>query len=168
MEAYNLDMDYVVGRCRWGTSEKNTTISKYLKSRYGQDYKEYVGIASDETRRINKEYNKHKLFPLIEWGISENECLEYCYKRGFNWEENNICLYDVLDCVSCWCCANKNNKELENYRRYLPEYFEKISNLTYQILSGATNYKLKENTNKFLERLEKIKLLEVGEDDNKI
>lgn len=55
------------GRCRWGTTEKNTTISKYLKSKYGQAYKEYIGIAADETKRIEKERNMHKLLPLVDW-----------------------------------------------------------------------------------------------------
>lgn len=55
------------GICRWGTSEKNNTISKYLKSQYGQDYKEYIGIASDETKRIKKERNEHKLLSLVDW-----------------------------------------------------------------------------------------------------
>lgn len=55
------------GICRWGTSEKNNTISKYLKSQYGQKYKEYIGIASDESKRIDKERNEHKLLPLVDW-----------------------------------------------------------------------------------------------------
>ncbi len=55
------------GKCRWGTSEKNNTISKYLKSHYGQDYREYIGIAADETKRIEKERTIHKLLPLLDW-----------------------------------------------------------------------------------------------------
>lgn len=55
------------GRCRWGTTEKNITIEKYLKSQYGQEYKEYIGIAVDEIKRIEKERNEHKLLPLVEW-----------------------------------------------------------------------------------------------------
>ena len=53
--------------CRWGTSEKNNTISKYLKSKYQNEYKEYIGIAADETKRIEKERNDHKLLPLVNW-----------------------------------------------------------------------------------------------------
>lgn len=30
------------GRCRWGTTDKNRAIEKYLKEEYGQDYKEYI------------------------------------------------------------------------------------------------------------------------------
>lgn len=55
------------GRCRWGTTDKNRLISGYLKAKYGQEYKEYIGIAADETRRIEKERNEHKLMPLVEW-----------------------------------------------------------------------------------------------------
>ena len=121
------------GRCRWGTTEKNKTIEKYLKEEYGQDYREYIGIAYDETTRIEKERNEHKLLPLIDWKMTEKDCLEYCYKKGIYWEENGVRLYDILDRVSCWCCANKNKKELENMRTYLPEYYLKYIDLLKRI-----------------------------------
>lgn len=121
------------GRCRWGTTEKNKTIEKYLSREYGQNYKEYIGIAADEEKRIEKERNEHKLLPLVVWKMTERDCLEYCYKKGFYWEENGIRLYDILDRVSCWCCANKNKKELENMRLYLPEYYLKYIDLLKKI-----------------------------------
>lgn len=145
------------GRCRWGTAEKNTTITKYLKSQYGKEYKEYIGIASDETRRIEKERNEHKLLPLVDWNMTEKECLQYCYNKGFYWKENGIKLYDILDRVSCWCCANKNNKELRNYKKYLPEYFEKFYDLTFFVMRNAANDKSWKVADKFLTKLEKIK-----------
>ena len=116
-----------------GTTDKNRAIEKYLKSNYGENYKEYIGIASDETVRIEKERSKHKILPLVDWKMSEKDCLEYCYNRGFYWEENGIRLYDVLDRVSCWCCANKNKKELENIRLYLPEYYLRYIDLLKRI-----------------------------------
>lgn len=121
------------GRCRWGTTEKNKTIEKYLKEQYGQDYKEFIGIAYDETTRIEKERNEHKLLPLVDWKMTEKDCLKYCYNRGFYWKENGIRLYDVLDRVSCWCCANKNKKELENMRIYLPKYYLKYIDILKKI-----------------------------------
>lgn len=111
------------GRCRWGTTDKITTISKYLKQQYGQEYREYIGIAIDEQDRIKKERTEHKLLPLVDWNMTEKDCLNYCYNNGFYWEENGIRLYDILDRVSCWCCGDKNKKELENMRIYLPEYY---------------------------------------------
>lgn len=65
--------------------------------------------------------------------MTEADCLKYCYSKGFEWKENNIRLYDVLDRVSCWCCANKNKKELENMRIYLPDYYLKNIALLKQI-----------------------------------
>lgn len=62
-----MGMDLVGGMCRWGTTDKFITIEKYLKSQYGNDYREYIGIASDETKRIEKERNEHKLLPLVDW-----------------------------------------------------------------------------------------------------
>lgn len=53
-------------------------------------------------------------------------CLQYCHDKGFEWIENGIELYSILDRVSCWCCANKNIKELKNYYKHLPAYWDKL------------------------------------------
>lgn len=109
------------GRCRWGTTEKLKAIEKYTKGNY-----EYIGIAYDETKRIEKERKPNKLMPLVEWQMTEKDCLQYCKDKGFNWFENGVDLYNILDRVSCWCCANKNLKELKNYYKYLPKYWNKL------------------------------------------
>ena len=112
------------GRCRWGTTEKLKAIEKYCKGNY-----EYVGIAYDEQNRLSKERKVNKLFPLAEWKMTEKDCLEYCYNKGYDWNEDGIELYSILDRVSCWCCCNKNLKELENYYKYLPKYWNKLKEL---------------------------------------
>lgn len=61
--------------------------------------------------------------------MSEQACLMYCIIHGFDYEENGVHLYKILDRVSCWCCANKNLKELKNYYKHLPEYWEKLKKL---------------------------------------
>lgn len=133
MVVFNLATDYVEADVDGEQQKKNKTIERYLKEQYEQDYKEFIGIAYDETARIEKERNEHKLLPLVDWQMTEKDCLEYCYNKGFYWEENGVRLYDVLDRVSCWCCANKNKKELENMRIYLPEYYLKYIDLLKQI-----------------------------------
>ena len=125
---YSKGYSWCGGRCRWGTSEKNRIISKYLKDNYGRNYIEYIGIASDETSRINYD-NIHKSYPLVKYDMTEKDCLNYCYDKGFNWIEDGIELYSILDRVSCWCCANKNLKELKNYYKYLPTYWNKLKEL---------------------------------------
>lgn len=112
------------GRCRWGTGEKLQALEKYCKGAI-----EYVGIAYDEPKRLAKERKGNKQFPLAEWKMTEKDCLEYCYMRGYFWQEDNVELYNILDRVSCWCCANKNLKELKNYYLCLPKYWQKLKDL---------------------------------------
>lgn len=112
------------GMCRWGTSEKLNALKKYIGNNY-----DYVGLAADETHRFNKEWRPNRILPLVEWGVTEADALQYCYQRGFDWKENGIPLYEILDRVSCWCCGNKNLKELYNIYRYLPGYWSKLKEL---------------------------------------
>lgn len=111
------------GPCRWGTSEKTRALDRYAKSRGAIVC---VGIAADETRRIERERAEWKRLPLVEAGMTEAECLAMCYERGHEWSEGGVRLYDVLDRVSCWCCRNKNMKELAAMREHLPAYYERL------------------------------------------
>lgn len=138
-----------------GNNGKNRTITKYLKDNYGDNYKEYVGIAYDEPQRIKKD--SKKIYPLYDLHFTEKDCLMYCYERGFYWLENGIKLYDILDRVSCWCCSNKNIKELRNYYKYLPSYFEKL-----KMLQSKTNRPFKNNKYTIFELEERFK-----EEENK-
>ena len=78
----------------------------------------------------------NKTFPLAIKGMTEADCLRYCYGRGFFWEEETergtVRLYDILDRVSCWCCANKNLKELRNIYLHLPEYWRRLEAMQYR------------------------------------
>lgn len=108
-------------RCRWFTSKKTMIIKRYLKQQYGTDYIEYVGIAYDEPDRLKK--NEGKLLPLIDLKMTEQDCLNYCHSLGFYWYEGEHELYEYLDRVSCWCCRNKNLKELKNIFEHFKVYW---------------------------------------------
>ena len=111
------------GRCRWGTTEKLKTIDNYCKHDH-----QYIGIAYDEQNRY-KRLSANKSSPIYELKMTEKDCLKYCYESGFSWDEDGIDLYSILDRVSCWCCCNKNLKELKNYYLYLPKYWDKLKQL---------------------------------------
>ena len=114
------------GPCRWGTRGKTLVIDRYARERNGTVC---IGIAADEADRAQTARNAGKITPLVEWGMSEKDCLELCYARGFTWEQDGIRLYDILDRVSCWCCRNKNMGEIENMRNALPEYYQMLVSL---------------------------------------
>ena len=123
------------GNCRWGTTQKLKAIKKY-KSTILDNVIDYVGIAADESDRFERAKQEGKRLPLVEWGMTEADCLQFCHEKGYYWLERSfgtgidcIDLYDILDRVSCWCCSNKNLKELRNVYHYLPQYWSKLSYL---------------------------------------
>ena len=70
-------------RNRWCTAMlKTRIISQYLRE-LSKEYTlvQYIGIAADEPKRIRE----HR-YPLVEWGMTEADCLDYCRERGFDWE----------------------------------------------------------------------------------
>jgi hypothetical protein len=82
----------------------------------------YIGIASDETARLEIEREEYKRFPLAEWGVTEAECLQGCYDFGFTWGG----MYEHLDRLSCKFCKNNNLKELRNIRKHYPDVWEEL------------------------------------------
>lgn len=144
---------------RWGTSGKLSAIMNHYKEYYPKDeITEYVGIAFDEPKRIreNSRTGVIKAYPLVDWGMTENDCLTYCYEHGWNWDENGVELYSVLERVSCWCCQNKNLKELKNIYMYLPEYWQRLRGLQSRIGSpmkgvGKSVFQLEERFKREIE-----------------
>lgn len=129
------------GRTRWGTDRKTATIKKYYKTLSDKNIIEYVGIAADEIKRISRAIERGQVLPLVDAGMTENDALSFCYSRGFNWQENGVELYDIMDRVSCWCCKNNNFKELKNIYTYLPAYWEKLKALQDKTSFPYKNYK---------------------------
>lgn len=108
-------------RARWCTTLlKSYVIDNYLKKYQKEGYIEYIGIAYDEQKRV-----KDKKYPLIDWKMTEKDCLKYCYNKGFDWGG----LYEHFDRLSCWCCPLKNQKELKILYKYYPELWEKIKEM---------------------------------------
>ena len=135
---FHLGYSWCGGPSRWGTKLKTNALD-----RLALDVEiHYVGIASDETERLKK-LNPPKCSPLAEAGMTEADCLAYCYERGFFWEENGIRLYDILDRVSCWCCKNKNRRELKAIYQYLPQYWSQLKELQAQLSMPMKPYSRK-------------------------
>lgn len=122
-EIYKFGYGWCGGSCRWGTTEKTVAIDRYAEQRQAIVY---VGIASDELRRLQKPKKPYKRYPLAELNMTEDDCLAYCVAHGHTWEQDGVQLYDILDRVSCWCCRNKNQKELRAIHDNLPRYWQQL------------------------------------------
>ena len=140
-KGYHQGYGWCGGPCRWGTAIKRDLLHKAYKKYYGNEpVAEYIGIANDETHRINRERdgNRVKLYPLIEWGMSPLDCYDYCLKRGWAWLEEGkdgkvYDLYQCLDRVSCKYCVNKNLKELKQIYLKFPSIWQELKDLQEQI-----------------------------------
>ena len=143
------------GRTRWGTDRKNATIKKYYKTLSDKDIIEYVGIAADETSRIQRALDKGQILPLVDMDITEADALSLCYQRGFNWEENGVELYNIMDRVSCWCCKNNNLRELKNMFLYLPDYWERLKSLQEKTSFPYKDYKNAKTVSELEEKFRK-------------
>lgn len=115
------------GVTRWGTTEKLKALGNVECDTM------YIGIAKDEPKRLQRLQGTNKFSPLEFWGMTEQDCLDYCRQKGFDWNEDGVDLYTILDRVSCWCCSNKNKKELTNIKKHLPKYWAKIKDLQSKI-----------------------------------
>ena len=117
--AGNVGYGWADSRNRWCTAVmKVRVINKYL-SALRKDYEviQYIGIAADEPKRI-----REHCYPLVEWGMTEKDCLNYCYARGYDWGG----LYQMFHRVSCWCCPLQPLKELRILRKKFPELWEQL------------------------------------------
>lgn len=112
-------------RNRWCTAKlKTQVLDQYMrKLSEGREIIQYVGIAADEPNRV-----KNFRYPLVEWGMTEADCLEYCRTRGFDWDG----LYDIFSRVSCWCCPLQSLEELRKLRKHFPELWTQLQEWDHQ------------------------------------
>jgi len=104
---------------RWCTGYLKTHLMDKEINRLKKNRKvvNYIGIAADEAWRC-----KDKVYPLVDWGITEAEALQICYDRGFDFGG----LYRIYRRASCWCCPLQRISELKKLRRYHPELWERL------------------------------------------
>jgi len=112
------------GVSRWCTDRlKQKPLAKYLKSKYKEEYVEYIGFAFDELKRIRKTgIYENKIYPLFDWKITEAAALKYCYDRGFDWGG----LYTHFNRVSCWCCPFQGINALRNLYYFYPDLWSHL------------------------------------------
>lgn len=115
----NRGLSWPSHSCRWCTGRLKThVINKHLRDLRRQYHLvQYVGIAADEAHRC-----KDLHYPLVEWGMTEADCLTYCYARGFDWGG----LYDIFRRVSCWCCPLQPLSELRKLRKHCPDLWQRL------------------------------------------
>lgn len=126
---------------RWCTRCKCDALDKWHRNN-ATDVN-YIGIAADELHRTKNipppRHNGINEYPLVEWGWSEADALEYCLNRGYNWGN----LYDHFARVSCWCCPLQSVGDLRKLYQFYPEMWARLEDMQRRIdlVDGDSRFK---------------------------
>ena len=122
----HLGYSWMGPRSRWCTTLLKDTPREQFFRPLREQYEiiDYIGLAADETYRLAREHNqaKNHVHPLVDWGMTEADCLQYCYDHGFDWDG----LYRLFRRVSCWCCPLQPLSELRQLYKHYPELWAKL------------------------------------------
>ena len=113
-------------KCRWCVKVlKREPLAKYLRSLPPCHL--YSGITYDECHRANARnvYPVPVAFPLIDWKITKNKSLRYCYEQGFDWNG----LYQLFSRTGCFCCPLQKLSALETLFYFFPDLWRKMKKM---------------------------------------
>lgn len=129
---YRLGYGWPSHRMRWCTHYKLASIHAYLKT-VAAPAVECIGIAANESRRLQKNYTKDKRipvrFPLAEWQMTETDALDFCQQRGIDFGD----LYDHFSRVSCFCCPLSNTNTKRTLWRRFPYLWRRVLDMESRI-----------------------------------
>ena len=118
-------------RVRWCTGQLKTHLISKETNRLKKEKNalHYIGIAADESWRCKSEPDKR--YPLVEWGVTEAEALQYCHDHDFDFGG----LYEVYHRASCWCCPFQRIGELRKLRHHHPDLWARLMDLDRRALA---------------------------------
>lgn len=112
------------GKCTINRDCKLQPISKYYKQFENYNIIQYVGIATDEKKRLER-LGKNKISLLDKYGYTEQMALELCKEYGLLSP-----IYDTIKRNGCWFCPNCTYNELFIFREQHFDLWNKLKNLS--------------------------------------
>lgn len=61
--------------------------------------------------------------------MTEKDCLQYCYDRGFTWGGS----YEIWDRLSCWCCPLQSIDSLRKLKTHRSDLWERLKKMDFEI-----------------------------------
>lgn len=108
------------GRCAIQRDCKNRTIQRWNR-RQKSKVVTYVGIASDETKRLARLDRTSKVSLLERYGVKEADTYEICRKAGLLSP-----VYEFSARNGCFFCPNSKERELYHLYTYHPDLWEQM------------------------------------------
>lgn len=137
--------------CWWSREAKILPLQREQKD-YGNVY---IGIASDETHRVQKPSKHNKTlnlrYPLIEWGWTEDDCMKYLDHLGIG-----NCLYLSFNRIGCYHCPKQSLQSWMEVYESWPDKWQEAKHWDQESIRVAgrglrMDYSLEELEQKFKE-----------------
>jgi 3'-phosphoadenosine 5'-phosphosulfate sulfotransferase (PAPS reductase)/FAD synthetase len=126
----------MAGKCKINIL-KLRPIREYLKQFEGKEVIQYIGIAKDETRRLQRLDGTH-ISLLDKYGYTEAMAIEKCKEYGLLSP-----VYEYIKRSGCWFCPNNTIKEFAEFKRRHTELWDSLVKLrdTPNLCSTGFKYK---------------------------
>lgn len=110
-------------RCIINSRSKIKPIKDYLKSQ-DEEFVQYIGIAIDELKRLEKLSGTNKISLLEKYGYTEQMAYDLCKEYGLLSPT-----YSFASRGGCWFCPNARMPELRHLRANYPDLWNKLLEL---------------------------------------
>ena len=114
----------LAGKCVINRDCKVKPIKQYLRN-MGKNVTEYIGIAADEPKRLQR-LNDRKISLLSKYGYTEEMAKELCRKHNLLSP-----IYDTDTRGGCWFCPNAKISSLSRLRKLHPDYWQELEALSH-------------------------------------
>ena len=112
------------GKCQINKSVKVLPIKNFLKN-INEPFTQYIGIAIDEPKRMNRIVKAGNNVSLLEkYGYTEQMAFDLCKEYGLLSP-----IYEFAPRNGCWFCPNTRSTQLKHLRTYHRDLWQKLLEL---------------------------------------
>lgn len=112
------------GKCLINRDCKSGPMKKYIRASGLNAAIQYVGIAADEEKRLERLDGKTKVSLLAKYGFTEADAAALCKKHGLYSP-----VYEFSARNGCWFCPNCRNNEFAEFKRRHPDLWQRLLDL---------------------------------------
>lgn len=113
----------MAGKCQINSRLKTKPVKDFFKE-LNTEYIQYLGIAADEPKRLERLREPNKISLLAKYGYTERDAYELCKQYGLLSP-----LYSFTRRGGCWFCPNARDNQLRYLRGKHPELWNKLLEL---------------------------------------
>lgn len=111
------------GRCMINRDIKTKAIHNFLKN-ISEEFIQYVGIAIDEPKRLERLNGTNKISLLAEYGYTEQMAYNLCKRYGLLSP-----IYKFTKRGGCWFCPNQSYMEMAHLKIHYPQLWTELEKL---------------------------------------